>query len=915
VVPPTGPVAPARARVARSRRGVRIDEIGRWRTISAVVRALAETARTTDPRPFERLAVGLAQPVRQLDELGGLAELALNGDAHARCELRAALGAVLAVAPTARGLGDRLDAAVEAGCDCVPGDALTPPSGEDREAVLDEGALAGLVVAVAAVYGAEDVAARTDAIDAVLALALAAGVLGGLSTALQRDGHEGLVRGIERLGELGRLGWVAPSGPMTVRSGEAPGLEGGGLPGAGLPGGGLPPGGLPPGGLPGLPHGPDDVPPGLGHIVDDLLGLLRKKRKWDPDDWDPRFPWWRDPIQYIDPGELERIRCLLELNRLLRERAQDPPPVRPARVTWTDGISGLSQSGACAGDTLTIKGRGFGKNQPPGVAVLVPTAEGCRPAAVSSWSDKTIILKLPPNVTSGPVGFGDAAYITAYDAWAKRQNDVADDIRRLRCASLVIPIVAPFGECPQGTAFNHLRAGPAVIRAFTANWLSIAAVEPADPITLRWTVENAEHVRIDRRSPVGPTFAGSTSLVDPAGTSYTLPPPGNAAWAAYSYRLTATGPCGTVSADVTVVAAKRPRLAITGIEVTQSIQTPTSSVRLVAQKPTVVRVTITHGLAGWGGNSVPNVTGRIRVRRGAIVSGWFDPVNGSSPIAATPGAAITVPANPQRNLTNDTLNFLIPPAWNTGTVRFEIEVRVTAFGTGSGFAGYSQLVTTTSATFTFEQRRTLDLRYIRVNWGGSTPSTQTCFDTLRTAVPLLPTPTANVSALAGFGVQASAGTADSDRDDLIDDFDDRHNCSWWEALWEWLGADCPDDDGAIWVLIPGTFETGRAKDIPSNTCFTPPSDGPYAAHELSHCLDQKHVGVMCANGQQAQGGDAPSAFPNNAKLTDVPFDVTRNVALTLAGTGVFDVMTYCGTPSNTWPMPVRWQRLWDWIGS
>ena len=64
---------------------------------------------------------------------------------------------------------------------------------------------------------------------------------------------------------------------------------------------------------------------------------------------------------------------------------------------------------------------------------------------------------------------------------------------------------------------------------------------------------------------------------------------------------------------------------------------------------------------------------------------------------------------------------------------------------------------------------------------------------------------------------------------------------------------------------------------------------------------------MCANGQQAQGGDAPSAWPNNAQTTDVPFDVTRNVALTLAGTGVFDVITYCGTPNNTWPMPARWQ--------
>ena len=47
---------------------------------------------------------------------------------------------------------------------------------------------------------------------------------------------------------------------------------------------------------------------------------------------------------------------------------------------------------------------------------------------------------------------------------------------------------------------------------------------------------------------------------------------------------------------------------------------------------------------------------------------------------------------------------------------------------------------------------------------------------------------------------------------------------------------------------------------------------------------------------------------------DVSTRLTRNIALTQVGTGVFDIMTYCGWPNNTWPMPVRWQRLWDQIG-
>jgi hypothetical protein len=246
-------------------------------------------------------------------------------------------------------------------------------------------------------------------------------------------------------------------------------------------------------------------------------------------------------------------------------------------------------------------------------------------------------------------------------------------------------------------------------------------------------------------------------------------------------------------------------------------------------------------------------------------------------------------------------------------------VRVGGYGAAAGFTGFNESVSATIGPFTFEPRRALELRYVRVRWNGMTPTDQTCIDTLRGAIPLLPTPTANIAALAGVGVQTPGASTNDARNDLLDDFDDLHNCSWWEAMWEWLGADCPDDDGAIWVLVPGVFHQGRAYDIPSNVCFTPPSTattsrGPYAAHELSHCLDQEHVSVMCANGEQATGGDAPGDWPNNAQLLDVPFDVVRNRALTLAGTGVFDVMTYCGDPDNTWPMPARWQRLWDEIG-
>lgn len=137
-----------------------------------------------------------------------------------------------------------------------------------------------------------------------------------------------------------------------------------------------------------------------------------------------------------------------------------------------------------------------------------------------------------------------------------------------------------------------------------------------------------------------------------------------------------------------------------------------------------------------------------------------------------------------------------------------------------------------------------------------------------------------------------------------------------EALTEWLGSDCPDDDGAIWVLIPGQFVQGEAYAIPSNVCLAPPSNGPYAAHEIAHCLNQQHVRSSCGTGALPTGGDAPTVWPNNGVLTDVPFDTFRNRALSLAGAQVGDLMTYCQpTDLNTWPLPLRWQRLWDAIGS
>jgi hypothetical protein len=894
--------------------------------MAATVRALVGSA-DGDLATVARLAVGLSEPLRQLDALAGLVRRAHAGDDHARREALDAIATLDAAfgdghelvfddsprpdaGPCCCGEAPKRSTMRMAASAAVPGADDSGAAIEGDNFLLDQAAMVDVMLQAAALCDG-DLAAACSAARVVVGLAAAATTMESIVEAALTGGQAAVGERINDLGRAGRLGWLrqGPAVPtMNTMSGGAP--AGFGMPGMpGVPG--FP--GFPD--LPGLPKGPK-IP-----TIDDIFDLLKpKKPKWNPDDWCPTYPWWRywRDEQYIDWRQIGRIRCMITAFRLLQERARIAEltrPMRPVKVTWSDGITSIESGGACAGATIIIRGQGFPAH---GTAVLMmKDADGCRPVPVSAsqWTSTAITVTLPAGVISGAVGFADAAYVAAYNAWADEQNRLGEEIRQLGCiADSSITWIAPFRECPPLTPFNLLSAGDAIVDSFTANGLVDALVEPGAGFQLAWTVRNAVSVRVERISASGPLFAGATAVVNPAGTTYWMSAATYTRPVTYTYRITATGPCGSASREVRIAASRRPGLSIGAIEVTQGIQNTANTVRLVESKPTIVRVTVNHSLAGFDTNAVPNVRGRIRVRRSnGVFSGWMDAANNSNPMAPNPGAQITVPATPQRNNTNDTLNFLVPPFWNSGTVAYEVEVRVAGYGAVGAFGGFSEQVSRITGSFSFQRRRTLELRYVRVTWSGSTPTDQQCINTLRGAVPLLPTPTANIAALGGVGVQVPTSNT-AGRDGLLDDFDDQHNCSAWEAFWEWAGADCPDDDGAIWVLIPGVFFQGRAFDIPSNVCFTPPNDGPYAAHELSHCLNQKHVGLMCSNGQQAQGGDAASAWPNNAQLVDVPFDVTRNTALTLAGTGVFDVMTYCGSPNNTWPMPARWDRLWNEIG-
>lgn len=921
--------------------------VARWaavgRTFSALVSAgLDDGDDAPDVALVPRLIEGLTSPLVLLDSLAAAAGRAVDGDDQS-AELVADL-----IGHARRLQHDSSPDHEHAGCCCAAcadcrrperrgPDATGEAIGDDiavqpEHAAVDQTALTQLLFDVAQLAMSKKLGSGIDApqaMDAVVWLALDAQLVAALVEAHHTDGASGSLAVLHRAGQAGLLAWLtdrpAPA-PMQMMMGGAPvGMPG--LPG--LPGGGLP--GLPGGGLPGVPKGPGTP---VHEWIAAILKKYRKPKFWDPTLWDHKYPWWKEHPNWIDPAVTKFIACLMEARRILNALAEPPPPppAPPQSAVWNTGITRVTVSGPCAGETITIAGSDFGSAQPANTVLLLPTLDGCRAVAPTSWSNTRITGVLPARVASGPVGFGDKAYIDAYNAWVARMNQLVRQLNRLSCRPVKRDLVAPFGMCPPSMTINTITAGVAEIVAFTANHESATVLDNGEALTLRWTVRNAASITITRDTVGAPTFAGTVTFVTSLLTgSRAFGPITHTAPAEWRYTLTISGACGgTVTRTVRIYTSKAPSLRIGSIHVTQSIQNSTNTIRMVESKPTVVRVLVQHGLGGWGGNTVPNVTGRIRMNRGGW-SGWIDAASANTrPMQATPGTSTTVGASPSLSSTTDTLNFMLPVSWASGTASYQVEVRVNGYGAVGGFAGHNQVVTRNLAAITYQRRRTLQLRYVRVNWNGAgAASVAQCVDTLRGAIPLLPTPTAGIAPVPGVGVEnRTSGTSNAqiaaERRDMLDDFDDLHNCSFWEEITEWLGSDCPDEDGTIWVLIPGNFQRGEAYDIPSNVCYTPPNNGPYAAHELAHCLNQSHVRLPATGTNAPSGGDAASAWPNGAMLVDVPFDTAgtagsgtganpRALALT-PGTGVADVMTYWGTPNNTWPMPERWDRLWNEIG-
>lgn len=868
-----------------------------WGPAVAAVEALAHAAGPKAIPRLERLSRELLTPLCRIEELTAFATRAAEGDVRALRDLETLARQIGRARPDTDGLFRTFVESSASGrrktggcCGGAPGiDHVAPPPPLSADDVLSEAPLVEFLIAVMGISAVSPSFDRSQVFDAFALALLEAGPIVQAARAYRNAGVPGLAAHMRLLVSTNRLMAFASAGADEMWDFD----------------------GNPP---PDLDHGPK-LPRGVKPVWD-TIGQLRRPLGSDDDYWLPHDPFEREPVQDFPPGWLALLDCLRRASELIAARAAIPPPAAPPRAVWTDGITGVDQTGPCVGDSIVIRGSGFAAIRATAV-VLLPTYGGCRPVDVpaADWTDTAITVTVPAGTFSGPVGFADANYAAAYRKWAADQDRIADELRNLPCFLLAGPIsIAPaFPTCPPDLAFNKIRAGAPVIHALTLNGLSPLFVEPGTALQLDWSVENAEKIDLNRNGSTGPAFAGAPTVTNPPGSSYALGVFTGDTPVTASYTLTATGPCGTATQYVEARLRKIPTLRIIGVEVTQGIQkfrspdAPDNSIAVVASKDTAVRVYVAaDNLNGFKPNFIDpdriNVTGELKVD-----GYWIKPTN--------PNQAIAQPESPQlRSATNNSLNFTIPAALAIGTKTLRVRAwtadELEAPPTGDGVYPVSPLH---DHVVPWVTKRAYKVRYVRV----STPIAPAVSDceareSVVRAFDLLPTPPLDIAPArlatwhTGQNLATEAGVHT-----LLGHIDDQHDCTLSEALFPWED-DCPDDDGAIWIaVIPinaplygGMSEPASLFDAGRNTVVVPSQDKVTAAHELGHTLKLNHVNVGYFPEDQRTFDHLPNG---GAVLNDDVFDPHTMKKLFEGSVPLWDFMSYAG--SLRWISPTNWNRL------
>jgi hypothetical protein len=642
----------------------------------------------------------------------------------------------------------------------------------------------------------------------------------------------------------------------------------------------------------------------------------------------PRF----DDLFHI-PDKLQNLyqhTCVLGVQHALNEFGRAAASNKA--TSRSTGITLLQPNYGCAGDQVTIQGSGFGQQQPNDVEVWFPTRDGrCTKAqVVTQWSDTQIIVVVPANVGNGCVGFvglpsnptpliGAASSLAGEmeQCFGRAAFAAAQKIRRVGNIGLVVscPPCLPNGA-------NYFRGGPPEIEVFSINGSTDLTVQPNVVLNLTWRVRNAATVRIRRTSTVGPYF----DVTNPPSQTinvgkFTGDSPVNA-----TYELTATNGCGTITRTITVRLRSDPVLSIMGIEVVQAIQRPDNSVRLVANKRTIVRVYVDSGITsgfnnGSGPNQQANVTGSVY-----IPGGYGLLLNPKEAITALPATQI------QRDNMDHSLNFEVPWNYLSGSINIQVRVWVRKdpdnkdhkddYLTG-WFDNYNTAVD-------FHPQRTQGVVMIRIRDDNPArmlpaPTVAQFYTTLAGARTRLPI------AEKGFLVYTAPGFEEISTNDCSSLFwgacDLAIEPEWDRMLDEvdWIAGQFKNQ-GEIWAgLLPSSSDYpgfgGMATGGTGSRSLLSRREYPATfTQELCHTF-----APVRADGQRRQlehsncglpanvPGSAPDPdLPSDGKIEDIGIDVTRG-QLGLIKAGTADVMSYCGSENWSGTFPPQWTsiKLWN----
>jgi hypothetical protein len=534
-------------------------------------------------------------------------------------------------------------------------------------------------------------------------------------------------------------------------------------------------------------------------------------------------------------------------------------------------IVSISNPGACAGETVTIRGHGFG----PTGRVYFPSPEANDPAlalgggsgrvlsgvSATRWTDTEIDVVVPPWATAGEL------HLNAYTRL--RDPCLSVDVYRLGNTILFQGGLA--------AVFEVSIAGVKV----DLDSKTVHNLTPGDAVALTWRATAGPSVTVDiqlRDESTPPTSlwsrnglpGGFAGTVLPVPATVTQPRRGALVFTAHS-------DCGAIKPlIVPVYLSVKPQLSITFVEVTQGVQVDLGEVLAgramptVALKDTAVRVHMNCDRGGWSNNWLDRITGSLTVN-GAVLH----PTNVGF-------AAIVGQSNPNR--TNDTLNFTIPAAWLTpGTHTLTVRV-VCDDPSGKVVAGRV-------IQWTWVSKTPIRVRALYMALYGSDDF---MLEYARRALDYLPTPLTDIGIAAPRWYSHTYNLFTEDGwEDLLDDVED---------AWD----DADEASGVRWLgIIPASERHPDIALAEQGLSGTPSiavlaiGDRPeVGAHELGHSLGLHHIDLPAG---EVDGPFDPA--DNDGHLRRPPFDVRDSVAIPLpAG----DLMTYL-TPVR--PGISTWMRL------